>query len=76
MVIIMTGGVITRRDWVLWNVTLREAIEWCQLAVKDRAWWLEALFGSAKKDTRQKKPCRHADMCAMCRKVCDDRITG
>jgi hypothetical protein len=69
-------GDITRKEWVLWNVTLTEAIEWGRYIVKERYEWVEILgriFGGTPDDKEDKK-CRSATVCAMCRKKCGQRL--
>jgi hypothetical protein len=77
----LCGGDITRRDWVLWNVTWNEAIDWCRFRQKQRYEWVEIvgrMFGmeESPKAGKGEKPCRHPDLCSICKKQCGARMTA
>ena len=69
-------GDITRKDEILWNVTLEEAIEWVAYIVKRRYEWIELvgkmLGGEA--ETGTDKKCRNVRVCSICRKQCNQRL--
>ena len=70
-------GDITKKDHVLWNVTLAEAIEWGEFLVKRRFEWLEIInriFGETEPEEGSEKKCRNATICSMCRKPCNQRL--
>ena len=71
---LITGGVITRREWALWECPYRDARRWASEVLRQRYLWMEILFGATEGKEAGTKPCRHPDMCAMCRKRCGDRV--
>lgn len=70
-------GDITKQEWVLWNVTLSEAVEWVRYIGHQRYEWVEIIghmFGGGQKDGKTDKKCRAPAACAMCRKKCGQRL--
>ena len=63
---------------IIWNVTLKDAIEWGRYNIKRRYEWLEIIgqiFGGAgDPEEGSEKKCRNATICAMCRKPCNQRL--
>lgn len=73
----LCAGDITKREWITWNVTLKDAIEWCKYNIKRRYEWLEIIgqaFGITAEEEGKKKKCRDASICSMCRKPCSQRL--
>jgi hypothetical protein len=74
---VLCGGDITKRDWVRWNVTLDEAVDWGGYNVKLRYEWVEfvkRMLGGGS-ESEQEKSCRHPAVCMMCRNRCKSRIS-
>jgi hypothetical protein len=72
----LCAGDITKRKWILWNVTLADAKSWYRYNIKKRFAWLEVLnglLGGGEDETP--KQCRSSMTCSMCRKNCRQRIT-
>lgn len=70
-------GDITEKNWVLWNVTLAEAMEWVGFILKRRFEWIEIvgqMFSGVTEDEGKDKKCRDTTLCSMCRKTCSQRL--
>lgn len=70
----LCAGDITKRDWITWNVFVKEGIDWCRFNTRRRYEWLEILNELFKADDpKKRKHCRNPQVCAMCRKRCRQR---
>jgi hypothetical protein len=70
----LSAGDITKKRWIMWNVTLEEGIKWCRYNIRRRYEWLEIIGKALESGNEKEKKCRHPQVCNMCRKYCLQRL--
>lgn len=70
----LCGGDITKRNWIKWNVTLKDGIDWCKYNLERRYEWVKIISGALEGGDEKKKNCQDPRICAMCKKQCSQRM--